>query len=322
MVKLPKWVVPDTFPALFDTDSATCIEMTAKLYGAMNELIDDYNAFVDRINEEIEAFETLTEKNYELFAISLRQEFQDFIDTIDLKVKAQDKAIADKFVTQDDEIANSINTQNTKIANAISSQNAVIADAVIYMKTNLTATLNSVIAEMKTNGEFSAEVLKVFAVMVNDINALSARMDTFTKLAEGSTTADAELIDIRNGYDGTVYETAGEAVRAQIGKLSGEKVDKQTLVLSNNRLDPNGVMTGWFLNTNNGELYGYNEGTQWVSDFCDIHTNVTSERIFFGINNNVWQPKRYAFYDKDKVFISASDGDNNAYEVEIPNNAY
>ena len=54
----------------------------------------------------------------------------------------------------------------------------------------------------------------------NEIAVERARIDKFTALGEGSTTGDAELQDIRVGWDGTVYDTAGEAVRQQVSKIS------------------------------------------------------------------------------------------------------
>lgn len=50
--------------------------------------------------------------------------------------------------------------------------------------------------------------------------SINARMDTFTHLDAGSTTGDAELIDIRNGVTGNVYASAGDAVRGQISMIS------------------------------------------------------------------------------------------------------
>ena len=50
---LPKWVFSGTTPSVYDTESGTCIEMTAKVYNAMRELQTSYNEFADEINTTI-----------------------------------------------------------------------------------------------------------------------------------------------------------------------------------------------------------------------------------------------------------------------------
>lgn len=55
--------------------------------------------------------------------------------------------------------------------------------------------------------------------LTNELAVERARINSFTALGEGSTTGDAELQDIRVGADGVTYNTAGEAVRNQIGNL-------------------------------------------------------------------------------------------------------
>ena len=56
----------------------------------------------------------------------------------------------------------------------------------------------------------------------NQDNVLSSRIDNLSTLSEGSTTGDAELIDMRVGADGNTYPNAGTAVRTQVSELKSD----------------------------------------------------------------------------------------------------
>lgn len=128
--KLPHWAVASKQPGFYDTESATAIDMTAKIYYKIQELIEHYNNWVDNTNQLIDEFTSSTNQDIETFKIALRQEFQDFIDVVDLKLASQDKDIQ---------------------------------DAIDYMKANLTQTIINIINNMESNGELDEAILHALA---------------------------------------------------------------------------------------------------------------------------------------------------------------
>lgn len=80
----------------------------------------------------------------------------------------------------------------------------------------------------KANVTDVEDVASRVSTIETEQTALSERMDSFTALQEGSTTGDAELMDIRVGADGTNYDNAGSAVRTQVTNLDTKVNDVNT----------------------------------------------------------------------------------------------
>lgn len=195
MVQLPRWVLTNPIPAVLDTESVTAIEMVAKLYGAMQGLIDEYNAFAERTEKSVNDFMNDSNADREVFQIAMRQEFQDFIDVIDVKVTAAEsymrtnlREIAEQYLAGiinefNDQILDfnetktlfeqrfeeflvnsnaTIQAQNSSISTALANmdqrlgtQDAKVDEAYAYLQTNLQSNLEQAVADALNNGDIA-----------------------------------------------------------------------------------------------------------------------------------------------------------------------
>ena len=170
MIKpLPHWALTDLQPAFYDTESVTAIQMVAKLYAKMQDLITDYNGFIDEINQAIKDFEEGILQDFECFKNKITEILNNYIQSIDLKIQTQDAkiddfieytttTINDKFTEQDTTIDTRLNAQDTLIDTRLDTQDSIIADAVDYMKTNLVSIVTNLFNQVIADREISLEL--------------------------------------------------------------------------------------------------------------------------------------------------------------------
>lgn len=180
MQPLPKWVLTNPLPGVYDTESGTAADMTAKVYKAMAELIEEYNAFADAANAAMESFtgsETEARAAFEEKIIALYREFQCQMDSY-LRLNLADTA-EKVFIA-------GINT------------------GTIPVPTDTSLSKSNYPADAAAAGK--------------QIAVERARIDNLAANNGSATEGNAELVDIRVDFEGNTHETAGEAVRGQAGE--------------------------------------------------------------------------------------------------------
>lgn len=83
---LPKWVLPPSLPSVFESESFTAMEAVARVYGAMNQLISEYNNFADEVNKQYSKFTTEEKKAREEFELSVTKVMNEFRCCIDQRI--------------------------------------------------------------------------------------------------------------------------------------------------------------------------------------------------------------------------------------------
>lgn len=182
------------------------------------------------------------------------------------------------------------------------------------MANEIRGTLN-----MLNYGEVKQDITNLQLDVVTNHTDIAKTQSDITAIQSDMSATNIEITDIRTGEDGTVYSSAGEAVRGQAGELKSDLATLKEEVFGNTiETDVTGeVLEGTVVDTRNGEEksnFAYSKCT----DFIDVSDNAD-----YYYTGKILNYIGIAGYDSDGVFVTSvlSDTTENYtdYKLDIPN---
>lgn len=181
-------------PAVYD-DSLSYYELLCKVVASLNDVITNTNQNTTDLR-----------KLYEAYTL-LQDWVNHYFDNLDIQTEVN--ARLDQLVS-DGELLELVGV-------ALERYLVVVNEAIERQDKKIDDSIKA------QDDSVEAQNAHINAINKN-VNVLTARMNTFASLPAGSTAGNAELVDIRVGATGHVYDTAGDAVREQLkGKVDGYK---------------------------------------------------------------------------------------------------
>ena len=267
-------------PLVYD-DSLSYYELLCKVVDYLNNTMEDVNTAVEDVTNLNSAFGSL--ENHvnasETALVQAYNDLQDYVNSYFNNLDVQEEINNKLDIMAED---GTLDTILLPYFNAYK----VEIDQEVNNMSNLVNTIDSSLSQ------------EIIAREQADI-VLGNRMDSFTQLPSGSTAGDAELIDIRTGFEGAEFNSAGESVRGQINYVNS--IDKQISYLVSKLLEINlfptsGYTDGKYLNYNNGT-----ESTNANFFYTDFIPVLNGQYYITSI-----QTAHVCYYNSKKQYVSGT----------------
>lgn len=211
-----KWFVLENFPFIeADFDALTEWQLFCKLGKEMNKIINSENTLGTQMENVTNAF------------IELQNYVNYYFDNLDVQDEINNKL---NQMSSDGTLENIINNEifgniNNEIVN-LKKEDEKLSETISNVSGSVNRLNNDVIMQNQNinvqNQTINSQNLNI-QNLKNNLDTQTQRIDNLSNLEAGSTTGDAELQDIRIGFNGVTYPTAGDSVRSQ-AKLLNNKI--------------------------------------------------------------------------------------------------